>query len=347
MDSPAQRDTPKNCGNLNTPNSHCRHGPVYFCTSNLFPMILTITLNPCVDKSTRTEALKPDSKLRCSELVNEPGGGGINVSKALKKLLAPNVALFPAGGNNGNMLCSLLDAEEIIYHAVDTHVETRENWIVLHEGSNEQFRFTFPGRHVAEETIKTLIGHIRNFSPEYVIASGSLPPGLPDYFYGLIVKNATAVGAKTIVDTSGNALQALKGKGAFLIKPNIGELCRMLHMDWLDKEDVGNAAHQAVVDGYAEVIAVSMGPQGAWIVSAAERHFVQAPEVPKRSTVGAGDSMVAGIAHMLLNKRSLREALAFGVACGSAATMNDGAQLFDAADAQMLYQQIMDGREAL
>ena len=76
-------------------------------------MILTITLNPCIDKSSRVEIMKPESKLRCEEVVNEPGGGGINVSKALKKLDAPSVALFPAGGHNGNMLCSLLKEEEI------------------------------------------------------------------------------------------------------------------------------------------------------------------------------------------------------------------------------------------
>ena len=304
-------------------------------------MILTITLNPCIDKSTIIPKLKPDSKLRCSELLNEPGGGGINVSKGLKKLDTPNVALFPAGGNNGNMLCSLLKEENIIFHAVDTKVETRENWIVLEQDKNDQFRFTFPGRAVQEEAIITLIGHIRSFSPDFVIASGSLPPGLPDYFYGLIVKNAKAVGAKTIVDTSGNALQALKGKGAYLIKPNIGELCKMLGEEWLDKEEVPNAAQQAIRDGYAELIAISMGPLGAWIVSKNEKHFATAPDVPKRSTVGAGDSMVAGMSYMLKQNRSLKEVISFGVACGSAATMNHGTQLFELKVAKELYDQIL------
>ena len=165
-------------------------------------MILTVTLNPCIDKSSNVHHLKPESKLRCSEVVNEPGGGGINVSKALRKLETSTVALFPAGGHNGNMLCSLLKESGILFHAVDTQVETRENWVVLDEASNDQFRFTFPGREVQEEAMITLIDHIRSFSPSFVVASGSLPPGLPDYFYGLIVKNAKAVGAKCIVDTS-------------------------------------------------------------------------------------------------------------------------------------------------
>lgn len=306
-------------------------------------MILTVTLNPCIDKSSNMEKLKPDSKLRCTEVINEPGGGGINVSKALKKLEVASVALFPAGGHNGNMLCSLLKEEGILFHAVDTKVETRENWVMLEESTNNQYRFTFPGREVQEDTIITLVDHIRSFSPSFVVASGSLPPGLPDYFYGLIVKQSKAVGAKCIVDTSGPALQALRGKGAYLIKPNIGELCKMLEVEWLDKEEVPDAARQAIKDGYAEMMAISMGPLGAWIVNEEEEYFAKAPDVPKRSTVGAGDSMVAGITHMLQQGRSLQEAISFGVACGSAATMNEGTQLFKREDAERLYSVVRAG----
>lgn len=301
-------------------------------------MILTVTLNPCIDKSSTLENLKPESKLRCTEVVNEPGGGGINVTKALKKLDVPTVALFPAGGHNGNMLCSLLEADGITYHAVDTKVETRENWVVLETSKNNQYRFTFPGRAVEEETIVTLVDHIRSFSPSFVVASGSLPPGLPDYFYGLIVKNAAAVGARCIVDTSGAPLQALKGKKAFLIKPNIGELCKMLDLEYLQKHEVPAAAQQAIRDGYAEMMAVSMGADGAWLVTKDEKHFAAAPQVEKRSTVGAGDSMVAGITYMLQKGASLPETIRFGVACGSAATMNQGTQLFNRVDAERLYQ---------
>lgn len=300
-------------------------------------MILTITLNPCIDKSSVVEKMKPESKLRCTEVVNEPGGGGINVSKALKKLETGSVALFPSGGHNGDMLCSLLREEAIEFHAVDTKVETRENWIVLETTTVNQYRFTFPGRAVQEETMKTLVDQIRSFSPAYVIASGSLPPGLPDYFYGLIVKSAKAVGARCIVDTSGPALQALQGKGAYLIKPNIGELCKMLNVEWLDKNEVPDAAQQAIRDGFAEMIAVSMGPDGAWLVSADEKYFATAPKVEKRSTVGAGDSMVAGMTFMLQQNRPLKEVISFGVACGSAATMNEGTQLFNKTDVERLF----------
>ncbi len=162
-------------------------------------------------------------------------------------------------------------------------------------------------------------------------------PGLPDYFYGLIVKTAAAVGAKCIVDTSGPALQALKGKKAYMIKPNIGELCRMLNMKRLEKNEVDDAAKQIIRDGFAQVVVVSMGPDGAWLVSEEEQHFVSSPPVEKKSTVGAGDSMVAGITYALQKGANLKEALQWGISCGSAATMNPGTNLFKKEDAEKNY----------
>ena len=306
---------------------------------NILP-ILTVTLNPAIDKSTITDLIQPEAKQRCTDVLNEPGGGGINVSKALKKLEAASVALFPAGGHNGEMLKGLLTAAEIPFHSINSSVETRENWVVLESETNHQFRFTFPGKSIEEQVIKNLIDDILSYSPAYVVASGSLPPGLPDYFYGLIVKTANAVGAKCIVDTSGPALQALQGKKAFLIKPNISELCKMLSVETLQKNEVPDAAQQAVRDGFAELIAVSMGPDGAWLVTAEKKYFASAPIVKKKSTVGAGDSMVAGITYMLQQQQPLQQVINFGVACGSAATMNEGTQLFTIEDVQQLYEQI-------
>lgn len=303
-------------------------------------MILTITLNPCIDKSSAAATLKPQSKLRCSQIINEPGGGGINVSKGLLKLGIPSAALFPAGGHNGNLLQDLLYQENINFKAINTNVETRENWIINTLDNNEQYRFTFPGNAIEEKCIIELIDTIRSFAPSFVVASGSLPPGLPDYFYGLIAKTANAAGAKCVVDTSGAALQALQGKKAYLIKPNIGELCRMLKVDSLSIHEVEAAAQQAIFNGYAEVIVVSMGPLGAWLVTKDENVLVKAPDVHVKTTVGAGDSMVAGIVYMLQKHMPLKEVLEFGVACGSAATMNSGTQLFKTEVALELYERI-------
>ena len=299
--------------------------------------IITVTLNPAIDKSTTTGLIEPETKQRCTNVLNEPGGGGINVSKALKKLKASSIALFPAGGHNGEMLKGLLTAEGLAFHSINSVVETRENWVVLESETNNQFRFTFPGKSIEEQVIKDLIHDILSFAPEYVVSSGSLPPGLPDYFYGLIVKTANSVGAKCIVDTSGPALQALKGKHAYLIKPNIGELCKMLSITHLANNEVPDAAQQAIRDGFAQLVAVSLGPNGAWLVTGEKKYFAAAPPVKKRSTVGAGDSMVAGITYMLQQNQPMQQVINFGVACGSAAAMNDGTQLFKLEDVHELY----------
>ncbi|MES2774322.1 MAG: 1-phosphofructokinase family hexose kinase [Bacteroidota bacterium] len=300
-------------------------------------MIVTITLNPCIDKSTSVPEIKPEAKLRNTEVINEPGGGGINVSKALAKLGIDSSALFPSGGHNGDMLKNLLKAEKIPFHSIDSKVETRENWIVGEANTGKQFRFTFPGREVEEGAIKEMLEELQSFAPSFVVASGSMPPGLPDNFYGLVVKYACAAGAKCIVDTSGEALKGLKGKGAYLIKPNISELCKLLGIEKLDLLEVDDAAQQLIQNGYAELVAVSMGGDGAWLVSADEKHFTPAPKVEVKTTVGAGDSMVAGITYMLYKNEPLQNAIRFGVCCGSGATMNAGTELFKVEDVWRLY----------
>ncbi len=300
-------------------------------------MIVTITLNPCIDKSTTVPAIKPEAKLRNTEVVNEPGGGGINVSKALAKLSVAAPALFTAGGHNGEMLKSLLQQEGISFTSIDTKVETRENWIVVETDTAKQFRFTFPGREVEEAAVKNLLEALQLQAPDFVVASGSLPPGLPDNFYGEVVSYATAAGAKCIVDTSGDALKALENKGAFLIKPNIAELCKLLDIDKLELKEVDDAAQQIIQNGFASIVAVSMGGDGAWIVSSDEKYFTPAPKVEVKTTVGAGDSMVAGITYMLHKNEGLQNAIRFGVCCGSAATMNAGTELFKVDDVWQLY----------
>lgn len=303
-------------------------------------MILTVTLNPCIDKSTLVDRLEPEAKLRCTEVVNEPGGGGINVSKALEKLHCNSLALFPAGGHNGNMLCSLLKETSIEFHAISTSVETRENWIVKEAHQNQQFRFTFPGRSVSEESIHLLMDKMSSFKPHYIVASGSLPPGVSHEFYGMIVDKANTIGARCIVDTSGAALQSLQNKKAFLIKPNRSELCKLIGIDKIEHEEVPEAARKIIDKDFAEWIAVSMGADGGWLISKTEAFFCKAPQVARKSTVGAGDSMVAGITYMFSKGASPEEAIRFGVCCGSAATMNEGTQLFKKHDVYLLYDKL-------
>ncbi|HYH13931.1 MAG TPA: 1-phosphofructokinase family hexose kinase [Flavisolibacter sp.] len=300
-------------------------------------MILTITLNPTIDKSTAVGKIEPDSKLRCDPMKHEPGGGGINVSKALKKLGCASKALFPAGGYNGMMLKSLLQLEQIDTEVIAVEKETRENFVVLETSTNKQFRFNLPGDPTSIPLVDKVIDYIQNNRFEYIIGSGSLLPGLADDAYAQIAKVAIDTGAKFILDTSGPALQAAVDKGVYLLKPNIGELARLCGIQWLETDGVEAAARSLIGQGNVTLIAVSMGKDGAMLITKDRAYKVVAPEVEKKSTVGAGDSMVAGMVYMLSQGKSLEEVIRFGVACGTAATMNAGTELFDKEDAEQLF----------
>ncbi|RZJ66267.1 MAG: 1-phosphofructokinase family hexose kinase [Flavobacterium sp.] len=301
--------------------------------------VLTITLNPTVDKSTTVENIKPEKKLRCAPPVYEPGGGGINVSRGLVRLGVASTAFFPSGGRTGEQLETLLKDEGVKSISVDVTADTRENFVVVDTSNNEQYRFGMPGDKLSgEEEAKILesIGSITPF-PEFVVISGSLPPGMEVSFLRKLIKLIKGKNAKIIADTSGDALNAVLEEGVYLVKPNLGELSRLSGNKELDNESADEAAMKLVHDGMAQVVAVSMGPQGAYLVSKEKSIHVPAPSVRKRSTVGAGDSMVAGMVSVLANGGSLLEMARMGVACGSAATMNPGTGLFKKEDAERLY----------
>ena len=300
-------------------------------------MILTITLNPTIDKSTSVEKIIPDSKLRCTVAKNEAGGGGINVSKALQKLKTENIALFPAGGIIGRLLQKLLQEDHVPMHVIEVDKETRENLIVLETSTNKQYRFNMPGQEADQQVLDDVLAYIQNNKFEFIVGSGSILPGLPADAYAQIARAAKLSGAKFILDTSGDALETAVKEGVYMLKPNIGELAKLSSITWLETDKVEEAARKLIDEGLVELVAVSMGKDGAILVSKNEAYRVPVPEVEKKSTVGAGDSMVAGMVHMLAKHKPLQQVICFGVACGTAATLNEGTQLFDPEDVETLY----------
>lgn len=301
--------------------------------------VLTITLNPAVDKSCTVENIKPEKKLRCTAPRYEPGGGGINVSRGLVRLGVPNRAFYLAGGRTGQKLEELLGSENIDTLPFKTNAETRENFVVTDTANNEQYRFGMPGEAISAIECNAILNYISDLAPfpEIVVISGSLPPGIsPSYLRNLagIIKSK---GAKVIADTSGDALNEMTAEGVYLLKPNLGELSRLAGKDSLDNETAEAAAAEMIGKGQAEVIVVSMGAQGAYMVTKSESLYINAPSVKKLTTVGAGDSMVAGMVSILANGGGGKEMICMGIACGTAATMNPGTGLFQKDDAMRLY----------
>jgi len=305
-------------------------------------MIVTITMNPAVDKSTSINKLVAEKKMRCSDMITEAGGGGINVSKALQELGGGSLAVFPSGGINGKLIEKYLQALNIDYKTIPIEQETRENIVVRENDTNLQYRFVMPGASLTEQEAQSCFQIIQQLqpAPDYIVASGSLPPGLPENFFARLAKIAKQLHARFIIDTSGMPLQLAAKEGVYLLKPNLSELCSLAGVNYLQLNEVKEAALNVIKKEQCEVMVVSMGPAGALLVTHNECEQVTAPVVKKQSAVGAGDSMVAGMVFMLSRGRSLQETVRFGVACGTAATMNPGTQLFKKEDVYRLYHQI-------
>lgn len=304
--------------------------------------ILTITLNPAVDKSSSVQNIIPEKKLRCSFPKYEPGGGGINVSRALKRLGIASDIFFISGGKTGGLLEALLKAEQLNIFPFHVTTETRENFIVLDISINKQYRFGFPGEQLTQAEEKEILSSLPmvNHLPDFVVISGSLPTETnPDFIRKLINMYKTK-GSKIIIDTSGEALQTAVEEGVFLLKPNIGELAFLVGKEKLEDTDIDQAAQLIISQGKAEVVVVSLGALGAVLFSASEKIRIEAPPVDVKSTVGAGDSMVAGMISVLAKGGDYKDVLSMGIACGSATTMTEGTGLFTRENAKHLFDEI-------
>lgn len=300
--------------------------------------IVTLTVNPAVDKSTTVERLVPDDKLRCDKPQFEAGGGGINVAKAIHRLGGEPIAVFTAGGPTGQRLQSLVKAEKVSIRVVETKEWTRENLNIMETTTGLQYRFSMPGTQLMPTEIEAIIDTLEEIdpTPSFIIASGSLPPGVPADFYCQIATIAKKQGAKFIADTSGESLRLACQAGVYLLKPNVTELSQLIGADKLEMDELDEAARALIIRNNCEIVVISMGAMGAMLVTSDYVEHIPAPPVAKKSTVGAGDSMVAGMVYTLSQGKSIREAVRMGIACGSAATMNPGSELFKIHDVNRL-----------
>ncbi len=298
--------------------------------------IATLTLHPALDKSADVDRMLPERKLRCSAPHYDAGGGGINVSKGIRRLGGQSTAVFPVGGGTGKRLLALLEAEGIATAPVEVEGETREHFSVFETSTGQQYRFTLPGEPLLPAAADACLDAVCRLQPDIVVASGSLPPGLPTDYYAHVAATVRRIGARLVLDTSGEALCAALETGVFLLKPNLAELSALVGVERLEMNQVDDAAMSLIHSGKSEVVVVSLGPRGALLASCDGFVHIAAPVVDKRTTVGAGDSMVAGMVWALGQSKSLLEMAQMGVACGTAATMNAGTELFYPEDAQRL-----------
>ncbi|HZJ61301.1 MAG TPA: 1-phosphofructokinase family hexose kinase [Chitinophagaceae bacterium] len=302
--------------------------------------ILTITFSPCVDKSFSIPELIPEKKLRTSIPKTEPGGGGINVARVLARLGTNAIALYPSGGYTGQALDELIAKEHIPAIPVKTRNETRENVIVLETSTNKQFRFTMPATSLSEKEIERLLESIEHVKKlDFIVVSGSLPAGIaPNIFSRIAIVGKKK--AKLVVDTSGEGLKYAVDQGVYLIKPNISELAYLAGKEYLHTNEIVHHAKSIIKTKNCEIIVVSLNAAGAVLITKNATIAVTPPAVKVKSTVGAGDSMVAGMVFALSRGDDIETASQYGVACGTAATLNAGTELCHKKDVEVLFNQI-------
>ncbi|MFI5153977.1 MAG: 1-phosphofructokinase family hexose kinase [Chitinophagales bacterium] len=305
------------------------------------PAVVTITFNPCIDKSIHVDTFIPEKKMHCDSPRLEPGGGGINVARGISRLGGDVAAIFFDGGEHGRLLTNLLWNENIPAIPIHINENTRESWMIYEESTNRQYRFIMPGPMVRDGEWKEFLSELEALKAvEYIVISGSMPLGVPPNIFELLGDIALQKKAKLIVDSSGESLHAALRKGVFMIKPNQNELASLVATFGLDDKSVRSTAKDIIARDYCEIVVVSLGASGAILVSKDRDIVVNPPNVKARSTVGAGDSMVAGLIQSFISGRSLEESIMYGVACGTAATMNPGTELFHPDDVAALYQRI-------
>lgn len=300
--------------------------------------VLTLTVNPALDMSTHAERLIHDEKLRCAPARYDPGGGGVNVARAIHGLGGAARALYLSGGPTGAMLSSRLAEEGLSHRAIRIEGNTRENVMVHEDSTHRRFRFVMPGPLISAEEAKCALDLLDELmdDTEFVVASGSLAPGLPEDFYAQVARVVKARGARFVLDTSGPALAKALEEGVFLVKPNREELFALSGRE-LDNDGVRDFAKELVEQGRAQVVVASLGAAGAVVVSKQGQAHIPAAKVKVVSTVGAGDSYVGGLVYGLAQGWELSKACLYGAAAAGATLLTPGTQLCTADDAERLF----------
>lgn len=306
-------------------------------------MILTLTINPALDVYSRVKNVIPGEKLRCEKAIVDPGGGGINVSRVIKRLGGESIAIYTRGGYTGDIFQKLLEKEQIKQDPVEIANDLRQNFAINETSSGDLFRFGFPGPELKEKEFQAVLDKVDAYKEAvFLVASGSLPPGVPDNFYARVAAKARKNDIKFVLDTSGKAYTGILQEGAYLLKPNMNELEDLVGKTASNEKEQKELLLE-VLDKYPiEVIVLSLGANGALLANGGEvRHF-RAPEVVQVSSIGAGDSMVAGLVHCLSQGNPLEKAILYGLACGSATIKSPGTELLQLQDVEELYQQLLN-----
>jgi 6-phosphofructokinase 2 len=291
--------------------------------------IVTLTLNPALDKSAKVDGIIPEQKLKCHSIQYNPGGGGINVSRVLNRLEVSVNCVFPFAGNCGLLLNELLLKENIKPQSIPIKAWTRENLAVVDTQTKQQYRFGMPGNTLSKTEISEIERTLEKLlEPNDILAlSGGLAEEMPSDYFAKLIRKFSDRNIKIVLDTSGPALKETLNEKVYLMKPNQRELAQLAGKDFLSGKEQEVFALELVKSEKAKYVVVSLGARGAFIASKEGILYQSTPSISVNSTIGAGDSMVAGLIYSILNNYPPEIMLKWGVACGVAATMGEGTAL--------------------
>ena len=304
--------------------------------------ILTITLNPALDVLTTIDKVSDTHKMRCGAVLKHPGGGGVNVARVLHRLGANCTAMYFAGGVTGERHHKLMNAEKVRCHVMPIAEETRESLTAHETSSGHDFRFVLPGPKVSVAEYEACFDYVAQHLPKkFLVISGGLAPGIPDNFYARLTALAKQHGVRVVLDANGPALSEALKVGVYLFKPSLRELRDLTGQDLPDQHSQVAAAQQLIDSGQAEVVALSLGADGAMVISSTEHWLAPSIHVQVQTTVGAGDSFVAGMVWSLGQGDTLLKAFQYGMAAGAAALLSPGTSLSQAADVHHLLPRVV------
>jgi len=304
-------------------------------------VIATVTLNPSLDRTITVHGFVVDETNRWFSSRLYAGGKGIDVSRAIHEMSGKTMAYGFIGGPAGRTVEILLDGEGVSYSFTPIEQETRTNFIITDTKTGQQTRIDAPGPRIARKELERFARKMRKISPrpELMVIGGSLPRSVPVNMYYDIVMESKGFGIRSILDTEGQWLEEGVKAKPYLIKPNINEAEGLFKVELPTEESIIQAALR-LVEMDVEVAVISRGKDG--IIAATKEEIIKAvpPPVKVRSTVGAGDCAIAGLALKLSRGEPLVEACRLAVAMGSAAVLTPGTELCRRADTEKLLPQI-------
>jgi 6-phosphofructokinase 2 len=308
-------------------------------------MIATVTMNPCLDKTITVHGLRLDEANRWTSVRRDPGGKGIGVSRAIHEMGGETIIYGFIGGSDGRVVEILLDREGVPCDFTPIEGETRTNFIVTDTKTHRQTRLDAPGPSISDDELRRLGRRLDGLSSalDFIVFSGSVPPGVPAGIYRNWIEAAKGKGIRTALDADGKWLrEGIKAK-PYIIKPNVHEAEMLLGMELATEEAVAEAARRLVKEGI-QVVVISRGKDGLIAAGGGEILKVESPEVEVKSSVGAGDCTLAGLVMELARGKPLAEACQLGAAMGTAAVLTPATELCHRSDVERLLPQVKVSR---